>query len=203
MLPMGDCAVLLEYASLEETLAAYRGLDAAARPGVVDLVPAARTVLVVVDPRILSPRDAGVWARAVEPVPADAAETPEVVVPARYDGEDLSAAATVAGLSPEALVSRHVATRWTSAFIGFTPGFAYLAAESGGLGMEIPRRTTSRPRVPPGSVALAGPFTGVYPRESPGGWQLIGSTDAVLWDAAAHPPALLPPGTRVRFEAIR
>ncbi|MBI5160760.1 MAG: allophanate hydrolase subunit 1 [Micrococcales bacterium] len=200
---MGDRAVLLEFATLEQTLAGYRGLEAAARPGVVDLIPAARTVLVVVDPRILSPRDAGVWARAAVPVPADAVEDREVVVPVRYDGEDLDAASTAAGLSPEGLVARHTATRWTSAFIGFSPGFAYLVAEGPGLGAEIPRRATSRPRVPAGSVGLAGSFTGVYPRESPGGWQLIGTTDAVLWDAAAQPPALLAPGTRVRFEAIR
>lgn len=207
-LPMGDRAVLLEYDSLEAALGAYRGLEAARTPGVIDLVPAARTVLVRVDPRVLSPRAAGAWARGVAPLPdaplpnlplpdggADA-----VVVPVRYDGADLADAAAALDRSPEALVAWHSGLVWTSAFIGFAPGFAYLVAE--GHRTEVPRRATSRPVVPAGAVGLAGPFTGVYPRASPGGWRLIGRTDAVLWDAAADRPALLSPGTRVRFEAV-
>lgn len=200
VLPMGDRAVLVEYPSADATVAAFRGLDRADRAGVVDLIPAARTVLVVVDPRILTPHDAATWALGVAPVDGADAVPREVTIRVRYDGPDLGDAADALGLSVESLVARHASSAWTSTFIGFAPGFAYLVADEPGLGGQVPRRATSRPRVPPGAVGLAGPYAGIYPRESPGGWQLIGTTDAVLWNVAADPPALLSPGTRVRFE---
>jgi KipI family sensor histidine kinase inhibitor len=115
----------------------------------------------------------------------------------RYDGDDLAEVATLLGITAREVVERHTASRWRVAFGGFAPGFAYLVTDHSGL--EVPRRSTPRTVVPAGSVGLAGSFSGVYPRSSPGGWQLIGRTEAVLWDAHAEPPALLRPGVEVRF----
>jgi KipI family sensor histidine kinase inhibitor len=123
-----------------------------------------------------------------------------VTLPVRYDGPDLGDAAELLGMTVDELVARHSGARWRAAFVGFAPGFAYLT--SADFALDVPRRATSRPRVEAGSVGLAGEFSGVYPRESPGGWQLIGRTDAVLWDVDRDPPALLRPGTDVRFVVV-
>lgn len=202
ILPFGDRALLAEYDSLEHTMAAARELERTAPAGVVELVPAARTVLVRTQ-RGVSLRSIETWLRGVgEPEPAPGgAEAPLLTIPVRYDGPDLSEAAAAVGLTAEQLAERHAASTWVCAFTGFAPGFGYLV--SADFDLELPRRATSRPRVEPGSVALAAEFSGVYPRASPGGWQLIGSTDAVMWDAERDPAALLRPGTRVRFEAVR
>jgi KipI family sensor histidine kinase inhibitor len=200
IVPFGDSAVLAEFDTLDEVRAAARSLRASAPPGVVDLVPAARTVLVRVRPAVLSLSTAERWLREAAAGPAGAAEAaPLVRITVRYDGPDLSSTAALLGLSTEELVRRHTAADWECAFAGFSPGFGYLVAD--GLDLDVPRLDTSRERVPAGSVAVAGPFSGVYPRESPGGWRILGGTDAVLWDERATPPALLPPGARVRFEA--
>src|SRR6201999_2860025 len=124
-------------------------------------------------------------------------EREPVTIPVRYGGEDLDDVAGAVGLSPEAVVAAHTGQTWTVAFTGFAPGFGYLVGEHDAL--TVGRRDVSRTRVPARAVGLAGAFSGVYPRESPGGWQLIGSTDATLWDLDHDPPALLTPGTRVRF----
>lgn len=200
LLPYGDRAVLAEYDDLASAMAASRRLAAARPEWVAELVPAARTVLVRLAPDVPL-GSAESWLRehgdgSPDDAPVDAGET--VVIPVRYDGPDLSDAAEAAGLSPEALVARHTATEWTCGFVGFAPGFGYLVPD--GDWPQLPRRATSRPVVPAGSVALAGGFSAVYPRVSPGGWQLIGTTDAVLWDLDREPPALLRPGSRVRFE---
>ena len=117
-----------------------------------------------------------------------------------YDGADLADVAQHTGLTVAAVVDAHVATPWRVGFGGFAPGFAYLVG--GDPRLAVPRRAEPRTRVPAGSVGLAGEFSGVYPRESPGGWQLIGRTDAVLWDIDRTPPALLRPGMWVRFRAV-
>ncbi len=98
------------------------------------------------------------------------------------------------------MVAAHTGTAWTAAFSGFAPGFAYLTG--GDPRLSVPRRAEPRTRVPAGAVALAGGFSGVYPRASPGGWQLLGRTDLAVWDLARDPPALLRPGVRVRFTAV-
>ena len=95
---------------------------------------------------------------------------------------------------------RNTAAPMRVGFSGFVPGFAYLVG--GDERLHVPRRAEPRTRVSAGSVGLAGEFSGIYPRETPGGWQLIGRTDAVLWDVERDPPALLTPGTRVQFRAI-
>jgi len=199
VLPSGDDAVLLEFDSLEEVRSAFSVLDAAPISGVLDVVPAARTIMLRLDPQR---RGEPVLPAGLDLAHADpGVEKPAVTITVDYTGPDLTDLADLLGLSPERLVGIHTSLEWTSAFVGFAPGFAYLVAE--GSELLVPRRETSRPRVDAGSVGLAGEFTGVYPRESPGGWQLIGHTDAVLWDLASTPPSLLTPGTRVRFEARR
>lgn len=168
--------------------------EAGSLPPVQEIVPAARTVLLdgVADPRALA--DAlSTW--DVPPRPAHARETVEL--PVRYDGPDLVEVAALWGV-PAAEVARiHAATEFRVAFCGFAPGFGYLTGLPERYAM--PRRATPRTAVPAGAVGLAGPYTGVYPRSSPGGWQLIGTTDAVLWDHTRVTAALLAPGTRVRF----
>ena len=121
-------------------------------------------------------------------------------LPVLYDGEDLAELAQRAGLPAQELARRHAAGRYRVAFVGFAPGFAYLSGLPGEL--ASPRRTSPRPRVPAGSVAIGGAWTGIYPSASPGGWNLLGRTSAVLFDAAADPPSLLAPGDRVEFEAV-
>ncbi|MCD2441615.1 allophanate hydrolase subunit 1 [Agromyces sp. SYSU K20354] len=202
LLPSGESAVLVECDSLDEVLALHDALAADRRPGVVELVPAARTVLVGVDADQLPLESAMTWIRRIPlAVPtagrqgAGDAATIRVV----YDGDDLAATARLLGITTEALVAAHQAADWRVAFAGFAPGFGYLVCDD--WPYQVPRLDAPRTRVPAGAVALAGAFAGVYPRQSPGGWRLIGRTDAVLWDAQADPPALLAPGRRVRFEA--
>ncbi|WP_426362850.1 5-oxoprolinase subunit B family protein [Streptomyces sp. E-08] len=200
VLRVGDRALLVELEGGGATEAFHAELlrrrAAGALPAVREIVPAARTVLLdgVDDPGRLASELAG-W----EPGPPHARVGETVEVPVRYDGPDLAEVAGLWGVSVEAAVRIHTAAEFRVAFCGFAPGFGYLT----GLGerYEVPRRATPRTGVPAGSVALAGPYTGVYPRSSPGGWQLIGTTDAVLWDAGRDPAALLTPGTRVRFTA--
>lgn len=199
-LPVGDHALLLEVDTGEAALALHAELlrRAAARtlPAVREIVPAARTVLLdgVADPRRL----AAEVARWDIPPPAGGHDaTVEIAV--RYDGPDLADVAELWGVAPHEVARIHADTEFRVAFCGFAPGFGYLTGLP--VHRHVPRRATPRTRVPVGSVALAGPYTGVYPRSSPGGWQLIGTTDAVLWDTARTPAALLSPGTRVRFVA--
>ena len=195
ILTASDRALLVETADLDEAMRldpACAGIE-----GVIERIPAARTVLVRFDPlrtsaRALADALADLALDDLDPAPAR-----EVTVPVRYDGEDLDEVAALLGVSAEEVVSRHLNAEWRVAFSGFAPGFGY-AVGSDPL-LEVPRRSSPRTRVPAGSVGLAGAFTGVYPRESPGGWQLIGRTDAVMWDIDRDPPALLSPGTRVRF----
>ena len=216
VLPSGPRAVLVECDGLDEALALHRLLWEHDRPdGLVDAVPGARTLLLVAAspqhlPGIRSHLDevnvsqvAGAHGparlgRLSRGPGGPAREGPvEVEVPVRYDGPDLRDVAHHTGLTTDEVVAAHTGTPWTVGFGGFAPGFAYLAG--GDPRLEVPRRGEPRPRVPPGAVGLAGSFSGIYPRSSPGGWQLIGHTDVVLWDLAADPPALLRPGMRVRF----
>ncbi|WP_328869952.1 5-oxoprolinase subunit PxpB [Streptomyces sp. NBC_00287] len=196
-LRVGGDALLVEVSSGEQARALHAELLRRRAEGslsVREIVPAARTVLLdgVADPARLASE---LTAAEVPDAPPRAREVVEV--PVRYDGPDLADVAAHWGVSAEEVARIHADTEFTVAFCGFAPGFGYLT----GLPprYDVPRRDTPRTAVPAGSVALAGPYTGVYPRSSPGGWQLIGTTDAVLWDHARVPAALLAPGTRVRF----
>lgn len=197
ILPYGDHALLVELDDLDAVLALFRGLDASRPDGLVELVPAARTIAAVVDPRILPLSAAAGWLERTAPLDAVDAEERLVELDVVYDGDDLDEVARLTGLSPAEVVAAHMGATWRVAFGGFAPGFAYLVTDRDTL--AVPRRATPRTAVPAGSVGLAGAFSGVYPRSSPGGWQLIGRTEAVLWDETADPPALLRPGTVVRF----
>ncbi|KAA2263484.1 allophanate hydrolase subunit 1 [Solihabitans fulvus] len=199
ILPSGEHALLVEVADLDAVLALYDGLRQDQPAGIADLVPAARTLLVKLVPGCGAARRASV-AEAVATsagVPRGRTEGQVVEIDVRYDGEDLAEVAALTGLTEREVVDAHTGTPWRVAFCGFVPGFGYLVG--GDPRLRVARRSTSRVRVPAGSVALADQFTGVYPSSSPGGWQLIGRTDAVLWDAARQPPALLRPGVTVRF----
>ncbi|MFP1601082.1 5-oxoprolinase/urea amidolyase family protein [Microbacterium sp. 2216-1] len=195
ILTASQAALLVETADLDEAVrlnAAWAGV-----PGVIERVPGARTVLVRFDPRQVTAERLAETLRATASDARDVPPGAEVTIPVRYDGDDLDDVARALNISADELVGRHLAAGWQVAFTGFAPGFGYLVCDDPLF--DVPRRLSPRTRVPAGSVALAGGFTGVYPRESPGGWQLIGRTDAVLWDLQRDPPALLAPGTRVRF----
>ncbi len=162
-----------------------------------EVVPGATTVLVDgidgFEPGALAAEIAG-WDLA--PVPAD--DGPVVTVPVVFDGPDLEDVARLWDVSSDEVVARLLATEQRVAFSGFAPGFAYLAGLP--AAWRVPRRESPRTRVPAGALGLAGTYAGIYPRASPGGWQLVGrAVDAVLWDERRDPPALLAPGTRVRF----
>jgi KipI family sensor histidine kinase inhibitor len=203
ILPYGDRGLLVELPDTDTVMAWVAALLADRPAGVADVVPAARTALV------LAHDDAGdadvralvdVLAR-VRPAAGGAPGTSETVeVPVRYDGPDLGDVARLTGLSEADVVAAHTGATWRVAFGGFAPGFAYLVGDpSLGDRLHVPRRDSSRTAVPAGAVGLAGDYSGVYPRESPGGWQLIGTTDVSMWDLERDPPALLRPGVVVHF----
>jgi len=195
LLPSGERAVLVELADTDEVLALAEPVRMLA--GVEDVVPGEHTLLVTwVRPAIWRPcavRSPG-WARQrrhASPPLVPSTSTSRTTAP------DLAAVAAHTGLTVAEVVSAHTATPWRVGFGGFAPGFAYLVG--GDPRLEVPRRAEPRPSVPAGAVGLAGRYSGIYPRSSPGGWQLIGHTDAVLFDVDADPPALLQPGMTVRF----
>ncbi|MFV0427941.1 MAG: 5-oxoprolinase subunit B family protein [Arachnia sp.] len=204
VLACGQRAVLVEVASLREVMALdhlVRELRTAQVPAwgcVTDQVPAARTLLL----RVAGPEDVPVLRRAVAALPrtvtAAAPQQRCITIQVTYDGPDLAEAARLTGLSVEGVVAAHTARLWRAAFGGFAPGFCYLI--DGDPRLHLPRRSSPRTVVPAGAVGIAGEFSGVYPRSSPGGWQLIGRTRASLWDEHRDPPALIAPGDLVSFE---
>lgn len=193
----GQDAVLVEVDSLSEVSAVRAALQAASLPNLLELVPAARTVLISVHP------GTGLTAvrQALETVdlthPAKT-RSREVRIPVQYDGPDLHLVAETAGMTEAEVVTLHSSTEYEVAFCGFAPGFGYLTGLPQAL--HQPRLDTPRTKVPTGSVAIAGEFTAAYPRSTPGGWRLLGHTDAPLFDPRRPEPALLAPGDRVRFE---
>jgi len=193
-------ALLVELADLDQTLALLASLQRDPLPGVEELVPAARTILVRFRPAACS------LAQLVQAIAArDLSQRAErsatlVEIPVHYHGEDLAEVAQLLGITPEEVVRRHTGSEYTVAFTGFAPGFAYLAG--GHPSFNVPRRATPRTRIPAGAVGLAGTFSGVYPQASPGGWQIIGVTPVAMWDLDRAQPALLQPGYRVRFVDI-
>jgi KipI family sensor histidine kinase inhibitor len=188
ILRAGDRAWLIE---VDDNAAARRLARHLQGRGFEDVVPGHRTVLVIgdVDPAGLH----------------DGHELHELEgalheIPVTYDGPDVEEVAALTGIDADEVVTRHCAPIYTVAFLGFVPGFPYLVG--GDPTLEVPRRSDPRVRVPAGSVAIAGPYSGIYPRESPGGWRLVGHTTVEPFDAERRPPALLAPGDRVRFVAL-
>lgn len=201
----GDRALLVEVAGTAEVLAVADALRRDNFKDVLDIVPGARTVLVTLahtesQARVRSQIESlrvDVDPHANDP---DTTRTPDVTIDVVYDGADLADVARMVDMDVAEVVTAHTAAPWRVGFGGFAPGFAYLVG--GDPALQVPRRSEPRTSVPAGSVGLAGEFSGVYPRESPGGWQLIGRTDAVLWDVDRSPPALLEPGRWVQFRAV-
>jgi KipI family sensor histidine kinase inhibitor len=210
----GDRALLItlvEHADVAEVVAVLRTNRIT---GVQDMLPAAQTVLVTLlsvhdaDPvrRELGGLLAAIYQPGQERVPrvvsrgtASDNEVPEdtVLIPVRYDGADLDEVARLLNLTTEKVIAEHTGTVWRCAFVGFAPGFGYLESPDGRL--TVPRRTEARTSIPAGAVALAGGYAGVYPRGTPGGWQLIGTTELRMWDVDRNPPALIRAGAAVRF----
>jgi KipI family sensor histidine kinase inhibitor len=224
LLTCGEHAVLVELDGLEEVMALDQAARAALAAGdaafadVIDIIPAARTLLLMVREgarvdavrRALPTLALPTPTLRAEPPDAQAgaavdgawsaADRPTVEIPVLYDGPDLDEVCKLTGLTRDEVVNAHTHTPWQVAFTGFSPGFAYLCG--GDSRLQVPRRSEPRTSVPAGSVGLAGEFSAVYPRSTPGGWQLLGHTDAVLWDVDRQPPALLQPGSTVRFVEI-
>ncbi|GGP80363.1 5-oxoprolinase subunit B family protein [Streptomyces sindenensis] len=210
VLPAGPHALLVELPDGEHAEAFHAELlrrrERGELPAVRDIVPAARTVLL----DGIAERTPGSRARdrlarelaswRVEPLRREDREAVEV--PVIYDGPDLDEVARLWGVGADEVAALHSRTAFRVAFCGFAPGFGYLTGLPERL--HVPRRTTPRTRVRAGAVALAGPYTGVYPRPSPGGWQLVGRMPdpEVLWDPGRDPAALLVPGTPVRFVPV-
>ncbi|MFF2951246.1 allophanate hydrolase subunit 1 [Kitasatospora sp. NPDC057965] len=210
ILQYGSRALLVEVRDLDQAARLHTALLRDPLPGVRELVPAARTVLLRYDPRTtdrarLTAALRTVDLRTVDPgasttAGANGAGAGTVEIPVRYDGADLAEVAGLCALTVHQVIARHCAATYRVAFCGFAPGFAYLTGADPVL--RVPRRTVPRTRVPAGSVAVADEFTGVYPRESPGGWHLLGTTGVSLWNPGAHPPTPLTPGTTVRFTPV-
>ncbi|TMR95162.1 5-oxoprolinase subunit B family protein [Nonomuraea basaltis] len=198
----GEHALLVETGSLELSHRLDAALRAERPAGVVEIVPGPESVLVVapgVDQARLRARLEAVVAverdRAAVRAPAEGAV---VTIPVVYDGADLDSVAALAGIPVEEVIARHAGRELVVGWLGFAPGFAYLTGLDPAL--ETPRLDTPRTSVPAGSVAIAGPYSAVYPTASPGGWRLLGRTSVRVWDVAADPPSLFRPGMRVRFE---
>ena len=200
VLPCADSGLLVEVDDLPAVQALHAALAEEPPDGVVDLVPAARTLLLQLDPERADPAAVERVVRGTKPAEGAHHDEGLLQVPVVYDGEDLAEVARLTGLTERQVVEEHTAREWTVAFGGFAPGFGYLAGGSERL--EVPRRQESRTRVPAGSVALAGEFSGIYPSPSPGGWQLIGRTELETFRLDREPPALLRPGVRVQFYEV-
>lgn len=192
--------MLVEVETLDEVDAVRAALADAELPGLVELVPAARTVLVAFEPGSGGLAGLRPLLDTVDLTKRAVTEPREVVIPVRYDGPDLELVASTAGTDVAGVVELHTSAEYKVAFSGFAPGFGYLVGLPEAL--RQPRLDNPRKRVEPGSVAIAGEYSAIYPTASPGGWRLIGRTDVTLFDSRREPAALLAPGDLVRFEAV-
>jgi KipI family sensor histidine kinase inhibitor len=198
--PVGTRAVLAELDGLPDVLALQDMLNKSPLPGQVDVLAAAETVMVVGESAAAT-RAIGARLMELELIAPEVTDSGLVVIDTVYDGDDLADVAELTGLSTEGVVAAHTGQIWTVAFAGFAPGFGYMVGENEVL--TVPRRSSPRTAVPAGSVALGGQYSAVYPRRSPGGWQLIGRTGAMMWDLERAQPALVRPGDRVQYRAVR
>lgn len=194
----GEHAWLIE---LDEPVALAAGLSAAAVPGLREIVPGHETLLLVWEHSRPPQAVLAGLLEAAARTPAQLPPPAPLTISVSYDGPDLGAVAAAVACSPEEIVRRHVAADYRVAFVGFAPGFAYLTG--GDPVLALPRRAEPRTVVPAGAVAIAAGYSAVYPRAAPGGWHLIGRTEAVLFDPADDPPSVLAAGQAVRFEAAR
>lgn len=197
-LPVGPRSFLVELDDLDQTLALFDALMAGPVPGIAEIVPAARTLMIRTEPGIAADPALARAVKARQPAGTTTLREGETVeLPMSYDGEDLTDVARLMDLSVAEVIAAHQAATWQVAFCGFAPGFAYMTGDDPRF--RLPRRATPRTRIPAGAVALADRFCGIYPQETPGGWQLIGRTAVPMWDLSRQPPAILRPGVRCRF----
>lgn len=199
-LPVGPRTMLVELADLDATLALFDALTADPLDGVAEIIPAARTLMVRVAPGFAADGALAAQIQARQPAPGTVRQTgtiETVDIPMTYDGQDLDDVARHMDLTVAEVIAAHQAATWQVAFCGFAPGFAYMTGDDPRF--DLPRRPAPRTRIPAGSVALAARFCGIYPQDTPGGWQLIGTTRVPMWDLSRDPPALLRPGVRARF----
>ncbi|SNR32751.1 5-oxoprolinase/urea amidolyase family protein [Paracoccus sediminis] len=199
-LPVGPRTLLVELADLDETLGLFDALRADPPPGMAEVIPAARTLMIRMAPGCAADAAMAAAILARRPAPGtqrDPGPVETVEIPMTYDGADLADVAAHRGLTVAQVIAAHQAATWTVAFCGFAPGFAYMTCDDPLF--DLPRRAAPRTWIPAGSVALASRFCGVYPQDTPGGWQLIGTTRLPMWDLSRDPPALLRPGLRARF----
>lgn len=199
-LPAGSECLLVELEDLETTLTLLDCLLASRPEGVTDIVPAARTVLIRFDPFVTTRDRVSAAVAQIDLSVRTVRQGETFDIPVTYDGEDLADVADFLGWPVDEVIRRHTEATYTVAFTGFAPGFAYMTCSDPGF--DVPRRKSPRLRIPAGSVALAGRFGGIYPSDSPGGWQLLGTTALRMWDTARARPALLAPGDRVRFHQL-
>ena len=197
---VGESALLAETRDAAQAQALRCALRDLAIPGLRELVPGQSSLLIAadslsVDLDVLAAKLADLH---VEPRPTHPREHEFLT---DYSGEDLAAVAKLTGMEPAEVVRRHAAACYEVAFLGFAPGFAYLTGLDTAL--HLPRRAEPRSRVPAGSIAIADGFTGIYPQSSPGGWHVLGHCGVNLFDTARAEPALLSPGDRVWFKALR
>ncbi len=196
ILPVGDRALLVELDDLDSVMALAATLRASPPPGVLDCVPAARTVLLKCDLDATSPVAVADAVRDLRSSARVSGPDEVIEIPASYDGPDIDEVSARASMTRQEFIEWHTTAHWQVAFCGFAPGFGYLVCPQA---RSFPRRDTPRTSVPAGSIGVAGEFSGIYPRTSPGGWELIGRTTVSLFDLDAEPPALLRPGVGVRF----
>jgi len=197
--PFGEAALLVDTGTAPRAQALAASLRASPVPGVVEAVPGLESLLVELDPRHAGDVT-GELRERLERLDAPPADGRQRVIRVVYDGPDLDDVAALTGLTVEEVVRRHAATALRVLFCGFAPGFAYLGDLPDEL--RVPRLARPRTRTPAGSVAIAGPMSGVYPADLPGGWRVIGRTSVTLFDPRADPPSFLVPGDRVRFEPV-
>jgi KipI family sensor histidine kinase inhibitor len=197
--PAGDAALLVQADDLAGRMAG--AIMSQRFPGVLDVIPGARTVLVTTEPDRLDLAELAARVLAL-PLPAAGAGAAALAeFPVVYNGPDLADVARLTGLAVDEVIARHAAAEYTVGWMGFSPGFGYLTGLDPVLA-AVPRLAEPRLRVPAGTVAIAGGLAAVYSSASPGGWRLLGRTSAVLWDPERDPPALLTPGTRLRFRPV-
>ncbi|MGL4307050.1 MAG: 5-oxoprolinase subunit PxpB [Mycobacteriaceae bacterium] len=197
--PAGEGGLLVEVDSLSSAINLYHSCISLKPAGIIDLVPAARTLLIIFEPKVIKQSELiHIIHQALSlPTTQNHSQSPLVYIPVIYDGPDLTEVAEQTGLSKSEVIHIHTSAPWVVAFTGFAPGFAYLTRQNNPI--SVRRRNSPRATVPAGSVALASEFSGIYPCSTPGGWQLIGHTNVSLWDEKRITPALLKPGMEVKF----
>ena len=196
-LSVSRSSFMIELAGLDETLALFDCLINAKLAGIVEIIPAARTLLLNFNPLVWDEETLQQKIAGLRITKGNGQSGKLVEIPVVYQGEDLDEVAKILKIDRDEVIARHTKSDYRVAFCGFAPGFAYLSG--GDPIFDVPRRASPRQSIAAGAVGLAGKFSGIYPRPSPGGWQLIGRTNLQMFDLGRKQPALLNPGDSVHF----